>query len=1256
MKRRRQRQAWRDSSPCSPGKEEEEVPLRDTSNSLFVAKEPVKHTLYDNHHLAVVKFFDSCEGTTMAANSGDTADATYNGSVEQETAMMTTLSAERSGSSSSKRPPRSSVKSSFFVSKLPLRRVHVVLLVTLLWMGVMTRTAQAQGSTSFPSLAPSIHSTTNNSVPTPNPSPLMYAWAFDQSERRETPVPSVAPSLAASSIVYDDFDQFPQCNRTTQEMIALDADVQVEPCILFDIAPQRLQIIPYRTQIITIVQVTPATSCRDARDGATTSVELLNQQNDGRGIAIGFQKDYHIQLRFVSLIAGNPDQMGRDLYGLHHAAVLTSAITHLKASYIVGACSWVSSFEKEPALLTNTMVLSQVGPPGFYKDQNPYVFGVHINSDEYPIPAVRALGFSAVAAPKDSPQSLSQQPVIVIYRTHSEFFRSTCESAVRTAKEFGFTNVTEVIYDPEGDHDNDGVFNQVDEDFLRGIADDTCPPGSGAHGDAFNPAIFACFLAEQDVVLRRWQENGCRPISLWLTAATWGWAAINPTVVPHMQGGGQWHEAFLYSDRFFESGKDVLVYNEQKFGYYGSYDTVVAYAIPMIFAQHMEAFYRVVDDPDPDADFYTEEGYERLRRAMVVINTQTIFGPLAYNEDQRNIGRGAAGTQWQMQSTGEDGEEEELRNVLVSPANQAEAVITLPAPSAVNCTPGNYVNETLVITGDAILGDKCEQCSVDSFMAISNQQLECMACPEGSTTDGSTGATNCIVENDNLLSPGTLAFGYLAATTTWVLSLGFTYWIVKHRKDPVVLLSQFEFLVLICLGAIISSSTIFALGAQAGSDEDTTAASRACQAAPFLYTTGWVLQYASLSAKSIRLYKIMTLGRRVKVTVMETASIVAAILALDWIVVIVWTIAHPLEYVREVVSVEVDDVNHVTTINTRGSCAMVDGPSIWAFVGPIIGIHAALMIGTNVILYYIRTMSDRYQEQKYVALASVFVCEVLVIGLPVVISVNEDPVAVFIVLSGVIALNDIGMLCFVFVPKIKFRRKGIQDGVSFGETILKSTHKKANVRESVIRSSFQAPSMSNLNVSSASANRSSNVDLLPSIIDGDEDEDESEKNGPSALEQAVRDDWKRSLVEDTDTRTPPTEDDNDEDEGERGDNSSNAEPNDKYEEVKLRNYTLELEMEELRGREKALRKRVKKLEELLVKKNDQELNRNRGSNNSSRLLDPRRSRSRNSSSKTLLTGNLLKANGSNRDVLPVKDSWLENSLSSVLNDDEDKSE
>lgn len=319
----------------------------------------------------------------------------------------------------------------------------------------------------------------------------------------------------------------------------------------------------------------------------------------------------------------------------------------------------------------------------------------------------------------------------------------------------------------------------------------------------------------------------------------------------------------------------------------------------MIFAEHIESFYRVVDDPDPASDFASEEGYERLRRAMVVLTTDTIFGPLAYNSYQRNTGRGAAGTQWQVDAALSNNSTDGpiYRNVLVSPNAQAEADVIIPAPSSVDCDPGFFVNETLVATGGAILESKCDMCPANTYTATPNQHTQCLACPEGSTTGGSIGESFCVQEQENLLTKGTLAFGYAAVCATWILSYSFMAWLIWNRNDPVVRISQLEFLMIVCMGAIISSSTIIALGFQAGHDEDTDSASKACQAAPFLYTIGWVLQYGSLSAKSFRLNKILNHPTllRVKVTFTETASFLAGILALDLIVVITWTLVHPLE-------------------------------------------------------------------------------------------------------------------------------------------------------------------------------------------------------------------------------------------------------------------------------------------------------------------------------------------------------------------------
>lgn len=124
------------------------------------------------------------------------------------------------------------------------------------------------------------------------------------------------------------------------------------------------------------------------------------------------------------------------------------------------------------------------------------------------------------------------------------------------------------------------------------------------------------------------------------------------------------------------------------------------------------------------------------------------------------------------------------------------------------------------------------------------------------------------------------------------------------------------------------------------------------------------------------------------------------------------------------------------------------------------GIHFLLLIITNVLLCFVRDVSDRYQEQKYVGLASMLMFEILIVGLPVLVAVNDNsPAATYIILVGIIALADIGILCFTFVPKIRFQRTGLEEGVGFGESIMRKSYLHATTRERVLRDSrFQGHS------------------------------------------------------------------------------------------------------------------------------------------------------------------------------------------------------
>lgn len=124
------------------------------------------------------------------------------------------------------------------------------------------------------------------------------------------------------------------------------------------------------------------------------------------------------------------------------------------------------------------------------------------------------------------------------------------------------------------------------------------------------------------------------------------------------------------------------------------------------------------------------------------------------------------------------------------------------------------------------------------------------------------------------------------------------------------------------------------------------------------------------------------------------------------------------------------------TIETAGSCqGSANSVSMWAFLGPIIVIHVALGIVTNVILFKVKGISDRYQEQKYVALASIYICELLLLGLPILFAVQESGEARYLVMAGVIFLTDTGVLALIFLPKINYAKVGLPEGVSVIDSI-----------------------------------------------------------------------------------------------------------------------------------------------------------------------------------------------------------------------------
>lgn len=829
------------------------------------------------------------------------------------------------------------------------------------------------------------------------------------------------------------FSSLEACPDGSLALSKYGADDVLEPCLLYDIRDFSEATADNVTSEIAIVQVTPS-HCNNHRDGAVTATNALNANNDGKGTAIGYFKDHYVKFRLISIVAGNTANVDDATYKAAHTALLDSVFDQVdNAHYIIGSCSQQSVTDKPVALKRQKVVISQVGPPGFYKDveTNPYVFGIHVNSDTYTMPAIQSLQFHLQATGR----ATSLQRVGVIYRDKSEFFYSTCRSAIDEATENGF-EVTEIEFDPFGDADGSGLQNVQNQAYIEGLTDILCP-ANNTETDELPPAIFACVGNEADFILNRMRQNGCRPSVTWFTTATWGWATNNLDVVPYFQGGGQWHKNFKYSDAFFESGQEVLDFGLEEFGYMGSYDHVVSYTVPTLIADLIQKFFRIDDTPDVDTAFSTR--YDDLRKAFIYINAETIFGPVTFNYYQRNNGRGAAGAQWIPESyasnTGEQDTSEFVMGCM-SPIDQADAAIIVPSPSGSLCEPGSFVDNSLIETEPSILKSKCSACPEDTYLGLENEELQCLACPSGSSTKGEVGATFCVQDNPNLIPTGLKTLGYIFVVISWSLAIFYGVWMYFYRADSVVKIGQPEFLAIILVGAFLSSSAIIPLSlAEADVDEDTAFASRSCQALPWLYSLGWVLMYSSLTAKSYRLTMVAKAAsrmNRLKITARQMYKIIVGFVAIDAIILICWQAIDPLVYERTLLARSVDEETGIVTIETVGRCT---SDSLWNFLGPIAGIHVILMIVTNYLLYRVRNMSDRYQEQKFVGLASLYTCELLLLGLPILFAVQDSAAARYMVIAGVIFLTDTGVISLVFVPKIKFQKDGVPEGHSIAQSM-----------------------------------------------------------------------------------------------------------------------------------------------------------------------------------------------------------------------------
>lgn len=267
-------------------------------------------------------------------------------------------------------------------------------------------------------------------------------------------------------------------------------------------------------------------------------------------------------------------------------------------------------------------------------------------------------------------------------------------------------------------------------------------------------------------------------------------------------------------------------------------------------------------------------------------------------------------------------------------------------------------------------------------------------------------------------------FGYILLAVVFLLSIGFGMATVIKREHPVIRKSQPTFLLMVCAGAAIAGSAIIPLSFD---DEkySTQACSIACMATPWLLSIGFVTAFSALFSKIWRVNQIFhnpNKFSRIKVTEKDVLAPFAFLMMVNIITLICWSVVNPLVYER--LSSSGTDYWNREYKSFYGTCVSstdAAGGSL-PYIIIIVVTNSVSVIIANVQAYEARKIDVEFQESKFIAMATASFLQAFIIGIPVIVLVEEDPQAMFIVESMLIFITFTAVLLLLFVPKLTYLR------------------------------------------------------------------------------------------------------------------------------------------------------------------------------------------------------------------------------------------
>jgi gamma-aminobutyric acid type B receptor len=281
----------------------------------------------------------------------------------------------------------------------------------------------------------------------------------------------------------------------------------------------------------------------------------------------------------------------------------------------------------------------------------------------------------------------------------------------------------------------------------------------------------------------------------------------------------------------------------------------------------------------------------------------------------------------------------------------------------------------------------------------------------------------------NLISNGTLIFGWILCAITMTASIGWCFWVCLHRNDSVVKASQPFFLIQICLGTLLMASSIIPMSLQEPLSQ--SGLSHACMSIPWLLTIGYSISFSAIFSKTWRIKQIFKAGRSCRRADVKISEAIFPLLIFGGINVILltcWTTISPLEWMRE------DLANYDRFARSRessGRCQSEDSTVSLTISILIAAVSFLALVFTNYQCYLARDIPTDFNESLYVGITNVSLLEALILGAPILVLANEEPTKRFAVRSFMVTVFCFCILLPIFVPKQFRRLKQSQDPTNF---------------------------------------------------------------------------------------------------------------------------------------------------------------------------------------------------------------------------------